>query len=121
VPSPATSWLGRFGRRHVKRTCPGGVAIERDLPTVRRSLHAATAKFERVATGTSSGLVRELAVYSPRRLRRSILIELEQCSQTDVLAMLAAVEVCLSANAIRSVGIELDGSKYMMAPSQVSR
>ena len=46
---------------------------------------------------------------------------LEECSQTDVLAMLAAVEACLSANAIRSVGIELDGSKYMMAPSQVSR
>jgi hypothetical protein len=61
-------------------------------------------------------LVRELAVYSPRRLRRSILLELEEESQTDLLALLAAVETCLSANDIRSVRIELDGRAYTMAP-----
>jgi hypothetical protein len=66
-------------------------------------------------------LVRELAVYSPRRLKRSIMLELEEASQTDLLAMLAAVETCLSANDIRSVRIELDGRKYTMAPSSVSR
>jgi hypothetical protein len=47
-------------------------------------------------------LVRELAVYSPRRLKRSVLFELEERSQTDLLAMLSAVETCLSANDIRS-------------------
>jgi xanthine dehydrogenase iron-sulfur cluster and FAD-binding subunit A len=64
----------------------------------------------------ASCLVRELAVYSPRRLRRSILLELEERSETDLLAVLAAVETCLSANDIRSVRIELDGSTYAMAP-----
>jgi hypothetical protein len=62
-------------------------------------------------------LVRELAVYSPRRLRRSIDLGLDERSQTELLAMLAAVETCLSANDIRSVRIELDGRKYTMAPS----
>jgi hypothetical protein len=62
-------------------------------------------------------LVRELAVYSPRRLRRSIDLGLDERSQTELLAMLAAVETCLSANDIRSVRIELDGREYTMAPS----
>lgn len=62
-------------------------------------------------------LVRELAVYSPRRLRRSIDLGLDERSQTELLAMLAAVETCLSANDIRGVRIELDGRKYTMAPS----
>jgi xanthine dehydrogenase iron-sulfur cluster and FAD-binding subunit A len=66
-------------------------------------------------------LIRELAVYSPRRLKRSVLFELEERSQTDLLAMLAAVETCLAANEIRSVRIELDGKKYTMAPSELSR
>jgi xanthine dehydrogenase iron-sulfur cluster and FAD-binding subunit A len=66
-------------------------------------------------------LVRELAVYSPRRLKRSVLFELEERSQTDLLAMLSAVETCLSANDIRSVRIELDGKKYTMAPPELSR
>ncbi len=65
-------------------------------------------------------LVRELAVYSPKRSKRSILIELEERSQTDLLALLAAVETCLRANDIRSVRIELDGKKYTMAPAQLS-
>jgi hypothetical protein len=64
--------------------------------------------------------VRELAVYSPKRSKRSILIELEERSQTDLLALLAAVETCLSANDIRSVRVELDGKKYAMAPSELS-
>jgi hypothetical protein len=37
-------------------------------------------------------LVRELAVYAPRRLRRSVLIELEGRSENELLGMLAAVE-----------------------------
>jgi hypothetical protein len=65
-------------------------------------------------------LIRELAVYSPKRSKRSILIELEERSQMDLLALLAAVETCLSANDIRSVRIELDGKSYAMAPSQLS-
>jgi xanthine dehydrogenase iron-sulfur cluster and FAD-binding subunit A len=65
-------------------------------------------------------LVRELAVYSAKRSKRSILIELEERSQTDLLALLAAVETCLNANDIRSVRIELDGKKYTMAPAQLS-
>jgi hypothetical protein len=48
-------------------------------------------------------LIRELAVYSPKHSKRSILIELEERSQTDLLALLAAVETCLNANDIRSV------------------
>jgi hypothetical protein len=59
-------------------------------------------------------LARELVVYSPRRYRRLILLELEEGSQTDPLALLAAVETCLSANDIRSVRITLDGRRYTM-------
>jgi hypothetical protein len=66
-------------------------------------------------------LVRELAVYSPRRLRRSIQLELEERSQTDLLAMLAAVETCLGPNEIRSVRIELDGRSYTMTAPELSR
>jgi hypothetical protein len=62
-------------------------------------------------------LMRELAVYSPKRSRRSILIELEERSQTDLTALLAAVETCLIANDVRSVRVELDGRAYMLAPS----
>jgi hypothetical protein len=61
-------------------------------------------------------LLRELAVYSPTRSKRSILIELEDGSQTALLAALTAVETCLTANDIRTVVIELDGQKYTMAP-----
>jgi hypothetical protein len=61
--------------------------------------------------------VRELAVYSPVRLSRLIVVELEERSQTDLLALLAAVETCLTANDIRTVRIELDGRTYTMASS----
>jgi hypothetical protein len=61
-------------------------------------------------------LVRELSVYSPKRSRRVVLIELEERSQTDLLALLTAVETCLSANDIRGVRIEVDGKAYLMAP-----
>ena len=61
-------------------------------------------------------LVRELAVYSPVRLHRLIVVELEETSQTDLLALLTAVERCLSANEIRSVRVKLDGKRYMLAP-----
>jgi hypothetical protein len=61
-------------------------------------------------------LLRELAVYAPKRNRRSILIELEARSTSDMLALLSAVETCVSANEIRSVRIELDGEPYLLAP-----
>lgn len=61
-------------------------------------------------------LMRELAVYSPKHLRRTVVIELEEKSHTDLLALLTAVETCLSANDIRAVGIAIDGKKYMMTP-----
>jgi hypothetical protein len=60
--------------------------------------------------------MRELAVYSPKRSRRSILIELDERSHTDLMALLAAVETSLAANNIRSVRVELDGRPYMLAP-----
>jgi hypothetical protein len=60
--------------------------------------------------------MRELAVYSPKRSRRSILLELDERSHTDLMALLAAVETCLAANNIRSVRVELDGRPYMLAP-----
>jgi hypothetical protein len=66
-------------------------------------------------------LVRELAVYSPVRLSRLIVVELEERSQTDLLTLLAAVETCLTANDIRTVRIELDGHTYTMAAPQVNR
>ena len=66
-------------------------------------------------------LTRELAVYAPKRFRRSILLECGEDSQTKLLAMLSAIETCLSANDISSVRIELDGQKYMMAPPQLNR
>jgi hypothetical protein len=61
-------------------------------------------------------LLRELASYSPKKARRTILIELKEDSEMDVLALLSAVETCLSANDIPSVRIELDGRAYMLAP-----
>jgi hypothetical protein len=44
------------------------------------------------------------------------VIELEERSHTDLLALLTAVETCLSANDIRAVRIAIDGKKYTMAP-----
>ena len=61
-------------------------------------------------------LVRELAVYSPKRRRRAVVIELEEGSQSDLLALLTAIETYVAANGIRSVGIELDGQTYTLAP-----
>lgn len=64
-------------------------------------------------------LVRELAVYEPRRWRRSVVIELEDRSEAEVLGLLAAVETCLSSNDIPSVRVELDGGAYVMEPRRV--
>jgi xanthine dehydrogenase iron-sulfur cluster and FAD-binding subunit A len=60
--------------------------------------------------------MRELAVYSPKRSRRTILFEVEERSETDLLSVFTALETCLSANDIRSVRVELDGHSYMLAP-----
>jgi hypothetical protein len=62
-------------------------------------------------------LMRELSVYSPKRSRRAVLIEVEGESQTALLALLSAVETCLSANDIPSVRVEIEGKSYMMAPA----
>jgi hypothetical protein len=59
--------------------------------------------------------MRELAVYDPQRLRSVILIEIDERSTSDLLALLSAIETCISANEIRSVRIELDGKKYTLA------
>jgi hypothetical protein len=61
-------------------------------------------------------LVRELAWYSPRRAGHSIVIELERDSEIDLLALLSAVETCLSANDVASVQVELDDRVYMLEP-----
>jgi hypothetical protein len=61
-------------------------------------------------------LMRELASYSPARTGHSILIELERQSQTDLLALLSAVETCLTANDIPTIRVELDGNAYMLEP-----
>ena len=60
-------------------------------------------------------LMRELIQYAPKRSKRSILMALEERSQADLLALLAAVETCLNANDIRSVRVELDGRAYLLA------
>lgn len=57
-------------------------------------------------------LMAELSSFSPRRARRSILVEVD--SETNVLAILSAVETCLAANDIPSARIELDGRAYML-------
>jgi hypothetical protein len=59
-------------------------------------------------------LTRELAVYSPKRSRRVVLIELDEHLQTDLLALLSAIETCLVANDIGAVRIAVDGTEYVM-------
>jgi hypothetical protein len=61
-------------------------------------------------------LLRELAAYSPNRVEpRTILIELSDGSNNDLLALLSATEACVSENHIRSVRVELDGETYTIA------
>ena len=62
-------------------------------------------------------LMRELSAYSPTRTSQAILVEVEERSETDLLAVLAALESCLLANDIRSVRLELDGRPYLLAPT----
>ena len=61
--------------------------------------------------------MRELSAYSPTRTSQAILVEVEERSETDLLAVLAALESCLLANDIRSVRLELDGRPYLLAPT----
>ena len=61
-------------------------------------------------------LMRELAAYGPRRSRGSVLIDLEESSQSDLLGLLSALETCLSENDIRSVRLTLDGERYLLSP-----
>jgi hypothetical protein len=61
-------------------------------------------------------LMRELAVYSPKRSHRIVLIELDENLQTDLLALLTAIETCLVANDIGAVRIAVDGTEYVMEP-----
>ncbi len=60
-------------------------------------------------------LVRELAAYSPKRSRRSVLVEVAEDSQTELLALLSALGVCLEVHDIRSVRLKLDGQNYTVA------
>jgi hypothetical protein len=60
-------------------------------------------------------LMRELAVYSPKRRRRALLIELPgDRSENPLLGLLAALETCLNAYDIPSVRVELDGKPYLL-------
>jgi hypothetical protein len=60
--------------------------------------------------------MRELAVYSPKRLRRTLLLELSaDRPEQQLLGLLSAIDTCLSANDIRSVRVELDGKPYLLA------
>jgi hypothetical protein len=61
-------------------------------------------------------LMRELTAYAPMRSGRSVLIEIEERSETALLALLAAAETCLTANEISGVRLEVDGHRYLMAP-----
>jgi hypothetical protein len=58
--------------------------------------------------------MRELVAYSPKRSRLCVLIELEEDSQTLLVALLSAVEACIERNDIRSVRLELDGDDYTL-------
>jgi hypothetical protein len=60
-------------------------------------------------------LMRELAAYRPQRAQNAVVIELDERSASDLLALLSAVETCVTVNGIRSVGVELDGQKYTLA------
>jgi hypothetical protein len=60
-------------------------------------------------------LMRELAVYAPKRTRKAIFIEIDENSTLDLLALLSAIETCVSANEIRSVRVKLDGETYTLA------
>lgn len=61
-------------------------------------------------------LMRELAVYSPKRLRRTLLLELSaDRPEQQLLGLLSAIDTCLNANDIRSVRVELDGKPYLLA------
>ena len=72
----------------------------------------------RANTGADADcLMRELAAYAPTLSRRSVVVELDDRSEADVLGVLAAVETCLRANEIRSVRVELDEGSYLLAPS----
>jgi hypothetical protein len=64
--------------------------------------------------------MRELTAYSPKRADGMILIELRG-QQSELLALLRAVEACLSGNDIRTVCVEIDGQTYMMEPRSDER
>jgi hypothetical protein len=53
------------------------------------------------------------AAYRPKRSEHVVLIELEDASQNDLLALLSAIETCLSANDIETVRLDLDGKHYL--------
>lgn len=61
-------------------------------------------------------LMRELSGYAPKRSRRAVLVELDDQSHIALLGLLSAVEVCLGANDIPSVRVEIEGKPYLMEP-----
>jgi hypothetical protein len=113
---------GAMDQAHpIRRPWPGLLQSRR---TLLKSVKGEVLRRLEIRARTSEDadcLVRELAVYSPVRLSRLIVVELDETSQTDLLTLLAAVETCLTANDIRTVRIELDGHTYTMAAPQVNR
>jgi len=61
-------------------------------------------------------LMRELSVYGPVQVRNAVVVDLQETSHTDLLALLSAIETCLTANDIRAVRVAVDGKAYTMAP-----
>jgi hypothetical protein len=64
-------------------------------------------------------LMRELAVYSPTRRRRAVVIDLGQGGQLEMLGVLSAAKRCLETNQIPSVKVEIDGKGYLMTSPAV--
>jgi hypothetical protein len=63
-------------------------------------------------------LMRELAAYTPTRVRLNVSIEVGDRSEAELLSVLSALERCVLANDIGSVRLELDGRPYMLAASK---
>jgi hypothetical protein len=94
-----------------RTACDGGARSLLPRPMTGRIaqmqlIHIQTGKDEEAEC-----LVGELGVYAPRRKQVLVLIELQERSEADVLALLSAVEACLSAKGIPSVRLRFDGRR----------
>ena len=66
-------------------------------------------------------LMQELAVYTPERRQRAVVLELQDASHNDLLGVLNVAERCLAENDIPSVKVEIDGKRYLMTAPARSR